>query len=174
MYLLNRDLIRKYVDLPTAPICIKNFISDNLQHTFYYFTLGAEVVLSNESNPRGLPIKLGNNTEDPNDDFLILKPGDFATIKTQETFKIDDDIIGILGQCGDLIKEGLLLIHSPFVDPLFHGHFRFGIKNIGFKNATLEFGKSIIGKVCFFNISDTYPISIIKNSIIDKKFKEEF
>lgn len=172
MYLLSSKRIEYYVKASfdaNAPLCIKNFNPTNLQHTFYYFCLGANIIYMNESCPEGKSLDLSNGKEK----YFTLEPGDFVTITTRETFRMSERIMGVLGQCGDRVKEGLLLIHSPFIDPCYHGKLKFGLKNIGHKKIRLEYEKSIIGKVSFFDISDTYPIHIKEGSIMDKKINLE-
>jgi deoxycytidine triphosphate deaminase len=163
MYLLNSLLINSYVESESTTLFIKEYLSKNLQHTFYYFRLGSE------GTHKGKPFELSNRRESKH---LTLEPGDFAVIKTHEAFFLSEQILGIFGQSSDLAKEGLQVLHSPFIDPGFKGQLKFGIKNLNNIAVSLEFAVSLIGKVCFFDISDTYPINIKKNSIIYKKFLE--
>jgi hypothetical protein len=162
MYLLNHQLIHNYVESNSPYLNIWNFKLTNLQHTFYYFRLGSEGLIN------GNPFKLST---DPENKLLTLQPDDFAVIKTHETFDISEKLIAIFGQSSDLTKKGLHLIHSPFIDPKFRGKLELGIKNISKNPITLEYQKQIIGKISFFDISDTYPIVLNPNSKIAQKFK---
>lgn len=161
MFLLNHQLIRNYVESNSPILDIWDFKLENLQHTFYYFRLGSEGVIN------GNPFKL---SKDANNKKLTLQPDDYAIIKTHETFAISEKLISILGQSSDLTKKGLQLIHSPFIDPKFRGKLELGIKNINNKPISLEYKQQIIGKISFFDISDTYPIIVNPNSKIAKKF----
>lgn len=161
MFLLNHQLIRNYVESNSSILDIWNFKLENLQHTFYYFRLGSEGLIN------GNPFKL---SADSNNKALTLQPNDFAIIKTHETFAISEKLIAIFGQSTDLTKKGLQLVHSPFVDPKFKGKLELGIKNINNKPISLEYKQQIIGKISFFDISDTYPIVVNPNSKIAKKF----
>lgn len=80
--------------------------------------------------------------------------------------------MALFGQSSDLIKKGGQLLHSPFVDPMFKGKLEIGIKNISNKPIVLEYKKQIIGKISFFDISDTYPIVLKPNSLLSQKFRD--
>jgi len=163
MYLLNSLLIHSYINDDNSALNIEPYLRKNLQHTFYYFRLGSE------GTHNGKAFKLSNKREDKH---IVLKPGDFATIKTHESFYFTEQIMGIFGQTSDLSKEGIQVLHSPFIDPGFKGQLKLGIKNLNNVDFTLTYEETIIGKICFFDISDTYPINISKRSIIYKKFLE--
>lgn len=163
MFLLNHQLISNYVENNSPILNIWKFRKENLQHTFYYFRLGSEGQIN------GNPFKLG---EEPENKLLTIEPDDFAIIKSHETFSISNKILAIFGQSSDLIKKGGQLLHSPFIDPMFRGKLELGIKNISKKPIVLEYKKQVIGKISFFDISDTYPIVLNPNSQISKKFDE--
>src|SRR6266498_1597696 len=151
MFLLNHQLIKNYIESDSSILGIWEFLLENLQHTFYYFRLGSEGQIN------GNPFKL---TEGIDTNLLTIEPDDFAIIKSHETFNLSDKILAIFGQPSDLVKKGAQLLHSPFVDPKFKGKLELGIKNISKKPIILEYKKQIIGKISFFDISDTYPIII--------------
>lgn len=161
MFLLNSILISQYLEEEDGTLAIDHFKPENLEHTFYYFRLGSEGTLN------GTPFVLSKKRENR---FLTLKPNDFATIKTIETFSLNAKLLGVLGQCSDISKSGLQLLHSPFIDPKFNKQLEFGIKNLNNKEVSLEYDISKIGKVSFFDISDTYPVRIKPNSTFAKRF----
>ena len=163
MFLLNHQLIKNYIDTNSSVLNIWQYRLSNLQHTFYYFRLGSEGQIN------GNPFKLG---DDADNKFLTIEPNDFAVIKSHETFALSDKILAIFGQSSDLIKKGGQLLHSPFIDPQFKGKLELGIKNVGTKPIVLEYKNQIIGKISFFDISDTYPIVINPHSKIAKKYKD--
>jgi deoxycytidine triphosphate deaminase len=146
-----------------TPALINPYLRKNLQHTFYYFRLGDGV------KKNGKSISLSNKREER---YLDLEPGDFAVIKTLEKFALSEQLIGIFGQTSELAKNGIQVLHSPFIDPGYIGELEIGIKNVGPETFNLEYGASRIGKVCFFDISDTYPINIKKTSDFYKRFLE--
>jgi deoxycytidine triphosphate deaminase len=163
MFLLNHQLIQDYVESNSNILDIWDFEIEYLQHTFYYFRLGSEGQIN------GNPFKLG---EGPGINLLTIEHNDFAIIKSHETFILSDKVFAIFGQPSDLIKKGAQLLHSPFVDPKFKGKLELGIKNISNKPIILEYKKQIIGKISFFDISDTYPIVVNPHSQIAKKYDE--
>ena len=152
MFLLNSLLITEHLDSEDGILSIENFISKNLQHTFYYFRLGRE----SNSNKRNK--------------YLSLSPEEFTTITTCESFHLSKKILGIFGQSSEYAMEGLQVLHSPFIDPGFFGPLTLGVKNCNNIEIILEYNESKIGKVCFFDISDTYPINIKKTSSFYRRF----
>ena len=165
MFLLNHSLILNHINKKSQVLNIWDFKEQNLEHTFYYFRLGSE------GQVNGNPFKL---SDEPENKFLTIKPNDYAIIKTHETFVLSDKILAMFGQSSDLIKKGGQLLHSPFIDPLFQGKLELGIKNISTKDIVLEYKNQIIGKISFFDISDTYPIVLDPKSLLSKKFAERF
>lgn len=161
MFLLNSILIGSYIADDNNTLTIKPFLEENLEHTFYYFRLGSKGKLN------GVPFDLTRKKEEK---FLELKPNDFAEIQTFEKFTLSGKILGILGQCSFITGQGLQLIHSPFIDPRYNDPLNFGIKNLGNDIVNLEFGVDKIGKVSFFDISDTYPIRVNPDSSFAKRF----
>lgn len=101
--------------------------------------------------------------------ILVLEPHGFALVKSHETFMLSEKVIGIFGQISDLARLGLDLANSPFIDPLFHGQLELGLWNRTAKKVDVPLGQRI-GKVTFFDISDTYPVEIKTGSFAAKKF----
>lgn len=163
MFLLNHSLILQHINNDSSDLNIWQFRQENLEHTFYYFRLGSEGIIN------GNPYKLSDDAENS---MLTIKPNDYAMIKTHETFVLSNKFMGIFGQSSDLIKKGGQLLHSPFIDPMFKGKLEIGIKNISNKDIVLQYRKQIIGKISFFDISDTYPIVLKPNSLLSKKMKD--
>lgn len=164
MFLINSLLINSYLETKSPTLEILKFNKKGLQHTFYYFRFGGEGSINGEA----FYIKDCSECKS-----ITLEPGDFAEIKSLETFNLGEQVMGIIGQSSDLIQHGIQLLHSPFIDSGYKGQLSFGLKNLSNKKFHLEFEKTIIGKVSFFDISDTYPIDIKKNSIFYKRYFEE-
>jgi deoxycytidine triphosphate deaminase len=167
MYLLNHDQIRRYVAAPRGTyLDIINFDPKRLQHTSYYFSLGREYEILDSGDSRLL--RLDDKTQ-----HLVLPPQGYAVIKSHETFMLSDKVIGLIGPISDFVRWGLGLVHSPFIDPMFHGQLELGLLNRLPKAATVRLGQAI-GKVSFFDISDTYPIEIVPSSAQEEKFKQRY
>lgn len=95
-------------------------------------------------------------------------------IRSLETFMLSSKVMAIFGQVSDLSKAGLQLLHSPFIDPTFFGQLELGLANHSGGEVVLEWKQSI-GKVCFFDVSDTYPLSPPKKGkAIARKFEERY
>src|SRR5262249_20117569 len=135
-----------------------------LQHTCYYFRLGAHYQIG-PGNP-GQTFELSEGGKP-----LVIEPGSFAHVESLEVFTLSAKVLAMFGTTSDLASEGLHLSHSPFIDPLFDGRLKIGIWNHTPGRASLRFGDRI-GKVAFFDISDTYPITRPSDdSIIGETFQ---
>lgn len=166
MFLLNDQLIRGYVQEGSrAYLGIEPFEEDCLQNTSYYFRLGSHC---KESSKPGQPLKeLG-----PQGKILTIPAGGMAMIRSHETFLLSNKVMGIFGQVSDLTKCGLELMHSPFIDPTFFGQLELGIVNRTSSEVAIEWQQKI-GKICFFDVSDTYPVfPPLKGKALASKFEE--
>lgn len=166
MYLLNAQQISHYVnEMPFGSyLDITNFRPHALQHTTYYFALGRNYDVIDGDNPQ--PKRLTNDAK-----HLVLPARGYVTAKSYESFQLSDKVMGVLGAVSDLAKRGLQLVHSPFIDPIFRGPLTVGIYNCLDREVVLKLGTSI-GKVSFFDISDTYPVGILTGSVQERKFKQ--
>lgn len=165
MYLLSHKELRNHIhDAYKDYLSIIDFEEEMLQHTFYYFRLGTEY----EIKPSQKHTSFNPTGDEQN---LLLQPYDYATIRSHETFKLSDKVMGILGQSSDLIRTGLELAHSPFVDPLYHGKLEMGIWNRLSIPVSIKLGQ-VIRKVAFFDVSDSSPIKVLEGSIVGQKFKK--
>ena len=166
MFLLNHHQIKRHVKAPLGQyLDIVNFDESKLQHTAYYFSLGSHCEIATETGDSQL-IRLTEKKP-----YLNLAGNGYAVVQTYETFFLSDKLIGVLGQTTKLAEEGLELVHSPFIDPLYNGRLVFGVANRLPKVARLRLYERI-GKISFFDISDTYPVEVIEGSILQKTFNE--
>lgn len=168
MFLLNDQLIRGYVQSGSRSyLDIEPFDEDCLQNTSYYFRLGSHC---KESSKQGQPlVELG-----PQKSKLFIPPGGMAMIRSLETFLLSNKVMAIFGQVSDLTKSGLELMHSPFIDPTFFGQLELGLVNRTNSEVAVEWQQKI-GKVCFFDVSDTYPVfPPSKGKPLAKKFEERY
>jgi deoxycytidine triphosphate deaminase len=110
------------------------------------------------------------------DPFLRLGPREYVRVESYEHFQLDKSILGIMGGVSDTARIGLQLVYSPFIDPLFPGENEYGRLELGLLNLS-EFEAHIrfmsrLGKVSFFDVSDTYPVRLIAGSDSERKFQE--
>jgi len=169
MYVLNNKQILNCVqdeNLKRVYLSIGNFLEKQLEHTFYYFRLGRQYeVMDEKDHPQILRLSEQERT-------FTLKAGDYAVVNSHERFTLSSRVMAIFGPSSDVVNWRLQLIHGPFVDPLFDAHLRLGILNLGKEEATLTLGQRI-GKIMFFDISDTYPVEKLKRgSAAQRKFEE--
>lgn len=150
MFLLNDQLLNEYWD---KELVIDHGVRANMHGTYYYFRLGGPYELWDEGGHKYITGDLRHGGEKT----IVIPPNGFVKIKTKEYFRLSNKFLGILGPITNLLSEGLELLHSPFIDPLFRGHLDMAVKNLLNRKAELQLG-SDIGKVAFFDISDTYPI----------------
>jgi deoxycytidine triphosphate deaminase len=179
MYLINSEQIQRAVEvLPRGQrIDIRPFDASCLQHTSYYFRLGSRFARRRAPS--------GQRQDAFYDDFgelsdakpfLTLGPREYVRVESYEHFLLDARTLGILGGLSDIAKIGLQLVHSPFIDPLFPGdcevgHLDLGLLNLSEYEASIRY-KDKLGKVSFFDVSDTYPVSLIPGSESERKFRE--
>jgi len=166
MYLLNDTMIRSYVNKPTGVyLDIQGFDDRFLHPTFYYFRLGHHYKLLNRDTGEWETSELDNENR-----IILLEQFGYVLVKSFERFYLSERVMAIFGQSSDFAKWGLQLVHSPFVDPLFNGHLDLGIWNRMPWTVQLELGQ-LIGKIKFFDISDTYPIRDSQGTVSETKLK---
>lgn len=160
MYLLNEETILRYVkNRNNSPLQIEDFDKNKLKASAYYFGLGKSIRSLSEPNTGSqLITELKGNTSYP------LEPNQYIVVESLERFELSERIFGIFGAHSNFISSGLELVHSPFIDPNFKQKLRLGIGNRSNRTRRLELGMEI-GKVTFFDVSDTYPIigEILRN-----------
>lgn len=172
MFLLNSDQIQACVKSARGHrLDIEPFEVSGLQHTSYYFRLGD--AYERESANSGARVTSRLSNEQP---ILTLEAHEYVRVWSYEQFMLDKTVLGIFGSLSDLAEAGLLLAHSPFIDPLYpntgvSAPLELGITNLRSRKVDLRLGQRI-GKVSFFDISDTYPVRLIPGSASEDKFQE--
>ena len=191
MYLLNNQQILRAVETLRRGerLDIFPFERSCLQHTAYYFRLGDQIIRTrppdgHQYGPYGPPydsyidqvIVLSESER-----YFRMEPREYVRIRSFERFALDHATLAILGGLSDLHRRACQLVHSPFVDPLFPssdptsetsgGFLELGLLNLSEDSVTLEY-KQLIGKIAFFDVSDTYPVELIKGSASERKFRE--
>lgn len=169
MYLLNASMIEKNNKAKDGLLDIQPLENTHLCPTYYYFSLGPQYRRWNRSNKAW---ELGEL--EPGNEVLDIHEEEFVLIQSQERFRCSKQCFAIFGQSSGLIRKGLSLRNSPFIDPNFPDEVDPGYLEIGLKNelnitVKLRLGDSI-GKICFFNVSDTYPISDVAGSASEEDY----
>lgn len=171
MFLMNGQMIHENSAGKDGLLKIAPLYKKELNPTYYNFCLGNLFLrwsVEDDKWQRG-------DLSIPGEEVLIIKPNEFLIIQTEERFKCSDQAMGIIGPSTRLNRLGLTLRNSPFIDPNFPaeempGYLEFGLKNELPREIRLKH-KTVIGKVCFFNISDTYPIGNTRKGQAAKDFE---
>ena len=169
MFILNDEMIRKYMDKHL--LCIGGFDETMLHPTYYYFRLGKYI---RKWNGKGKCYEYEVIGED-GDEVFTIPPKGYVSIKSLERFYCSDKVLAMFGQISELPMGGLRLNHSPTIDPNFGkgklgGVLEMGIENLLNQPNRLKYAMPI-GKISFFDISDTHPIRDIANSISAHKYE---
>jgi deoxycytidine triphosphate deaminase len=166
MYLLNNIQIETHATKSDFNyLGIEHFEKNNLQHTSYYFRLGYNYSIFDEDGNTQIGVIPKENP------ILVIKPDDYIIVESIEIFSLSNKVKGTIGSLSEMIYKGLQINYSPFIDPLYNGWLSVGIKNLLKKDIILKYGENI-GKVSFYDISDTYPIKIVKGSHQDNLFND--
>jgi deoxycytidine triphosphate deaminase len=150
-------MIKRY--LAEKIIEIEQFNEKNLLPTFYYFSLGDCVGIWNE-NLNSYKYQRYENANN-----LIIPARGYVLIKSLERFSLSNKVLGLFSQISSLPQAGIRLNHSLSVDPGFKGRLEMGLENVLNKDAVIPIG-SAIGKIVFFDVTDTYPIENIDERVI--------
>ncbi len=146
---------------------IQNFEPELLHQTYYYFRLGKYVSLW-EAQTRDFSkhVELGK----PGSEAVVIPARGSALISSLELFRCSRKVLGMFGPPSALFRMGFRLDHSPSIDPGFDGALELSIQNIQEIPLELKYG-DWIGKVMFFDISDTYPIKDPKETMSAEEYE---
>lgn len=164
MFLLNDEMIKGY--MKEGLLDIEDFKPKLLHPTYYYFRLGKWVQIWEEGRKDYHFEELG----EPGREVLSIPARGYALIQSLERFKCSKKVLAIFGQTSSIPRKGLRLNHSPTIDPNFAGYLEMGLENLLDKGIEIRCGDTI-GKIVFFDISDTYPVRDIKGTISEKDYK---
>lgn len=164
MFLLNDVMILEYKK--EGLLDIEDFEPRLLHHTYYYFRLGKWVKTWDEKRKDYHSEELG----EPGREVLSIPVRGYALIQSLERFSCSKKVLAVFGQISALPRKGLRLNHSPTIDPNFKGYLEMGLENLLDLPRELRHGDSI-GKILFFDISDTYPIGDVKGTISEKDYE---
>lgn len=183
MYLLNHYQIMGYLERPAGQkLDIEPFEEANLQHTSYYYRLGRYYWRRHARDDREVMVLEGRDPyldvigdlEQDASSSLTLLPNEYVVVETMEHFKLDETIFAIFGGVSEAALRGVEVVNSPFIDPLFPSRSRseplkIGLRNLNPDSATIRLGTAI-GKIAFFDVSDTYPVQLRSGSSHAERF----
>lgn len=164
MFLLNDDLILEYKK--EGLLDIEDIDRDLLHPTYYYFRIGKWIKIWDDKQRDYQIIELGGHGKE----VLTIPPRGYCLVQSLERFYCSSKVLALFGQISALPRKGLRLNHSPSIDPNFRGYLEMGLENILDHPVELKY-KENIGKMMFFNISETFPVREIQGTISEKEYK---
>ena len=161
MFLLNRNMVIHHLN--DGDIAIENFEKLNLLHTYYYFRLASAYLVWDGKTKR---------FEKKNCDkgMIVIPARGYVLVESYERFKLNDKVFSTVSQVSDLPLSGLRLNHSGSIDPFYSGRLEMGIENLLDVDVSVE-EKRNIGKILFFNVSDSRPITRPSETISKEKYE---
>lgn len=114
---------------------IKPFDLKRLKHGAYELALGHEALITSE--PTGLKQKLETGEQ------LLIPPGQFGILLTEEVVSIPDNAIGFISIRFSIKCQGLVNVSGFHVDPGFVGHLKFAVYNAGSQSIFLTRGDRV-------------------------------
>jgi len=164
MFLLDDQMITEY--MKRGHLSISDFEQTMLHPTYYYFRLGKWAKVFDEQRLDYRAEEIG----EPGREVLSIPAHGYALIQTFERFKLSGKVLGFFGQPSALPRKGLRLNHSPTIDPRFDGYLEMGLENLLDRPVQVEY-RERIGKVVFFDVSDTNPVGDIKGTLSEEDFR---
>jgi dUTPase len=144
MFLMSDRLIRLYMS--RRLIQISNMHDDSLVSTSYYFHLGGHADVYGARGERTINIERNG---------LTLDPGERASVLSEETFLLSEQVMALLGnRSNNPVEKGVFLLNGPVIDPGYRAPIKVGLMNISTDAVHLDY-RDEIGKVIFFEVSDT-------------------
>jgi dCTP deaminase len=116
------------------PNCIDKFESDRIANVAYELSLGNEAYLTDSKD--GKKEKL-----DDKNSQVVIKPGQFALLLTEEFVSIPDNILAFISIKFSQKIKGLINVSGFHVDPGFKGKIIFSVYNAGPATIVLDKGK---------------------------------
>lgn len=115
------------------PHCIDKFNKENIKSAAYELCLGDEVFVTNSKDEIKLILDEKNSQ-------IVIKPGQFALLLTDEVITIPDDILAFISIKFSQKIKGLINVSGFHVDPGFNSKLIFSVFNAGLANIVLDKG----------------------------------
>ena len=129
MFLSKNEILRRLPDL-----IVKNGCNALVREVCYDLRVGDEVYRSEEHLPEIL------SETSP---WAILRPGQFALIKTFEVVKIPEGNVGLISIRLNFKLKGLVNVSGFHVDPTFRGPLIFAVQNVGPNDIRLRYREPV-------------------------------
>jgi dCTP deaminase len=106
------------------------FDESAVKHGSYELGLGPEAFLTSDSEKKKIVVRDGEQ--------LVLPPGQFGLLLTEETIAIPNNAIGFISIKAGIKFCGLVNVSGFHVDPGFSGRLKFSVYNAGSQNIVLQ------------------------------------
>jgi len=175
MYLLNNEQIRAAIQ--RDDIGMWCFSEDMLEHSYYYFRLDSEIEKEDKTG-------VWQRKQLAQDEPLSVLPDQCVRVQSYESFSLSARIFALLGSKTELARRGVDLQHGLTMDPLYpsagvlatgetaptYARLEMALVNHSTTTQDVRWGSDALGKICFFNIGDTYPV--LPSPRAAKQYKE--
>lgn len=116
------------------PSCIEDYDANHIDNVAYELCLGNEVYLTDSTSGK-------KEILDDKNSQVVIKPGQFALLLTQETVKLPDNVLAFISIKFSQKIKGLVNISGFHVDPGFNGKIIFSVYNAGPATIVLDKGE---------------------------------
>jgi dCTP deaminase len=113
---------------------VEPFDKGRVKHGGYELSLGAEAFLT---SGKGAKQRLKP------DEQLVIPPGQFGLLLTEETLTVPEDAIAFISIRFGIKQRGLINVSGFHVDPGFSGLLKFAVYNAGSQNIVLSRGQRV-------------------------------
>lgn len=167
MLLLTEHAIRDHAARTdgSSALSIEGFDPQLVHPTFYYFRLGRHYRIRGDQSDAWTAHRLTDAEPE-----LTLPPHSYAIVKSMERFKLSARVLALFGEISELAEKGLLLGHSPFIDPLFEGHLDLGLHNTTATAVRISMGQPV-GKIMFFGLTEAAPPPAANMALVAPKLE---
>lgn len=131
MILTNDEIVEA---MGKGDIEIDPFIDKQLQGASYDLRVGTDGATT--SSKRIVNIKDAG--------FLVIQPGDFATVLVLEELRLKPMYTGRFGLRSKLARKGLIPAIGPQIDPGYHGRLTVALANLSPKPISLSYGEDFV------------------------------
>lgn len=113
------------------PQLITPYAEGRVQNCSYELSLGTQVFITGEDRAKR---QIERGTQ------IVIPPGQFANLLTEETVRVPDDAIGLISMKFTLKQPGLVNVSGFHVDPGYEGKLLFSVYNAGPQSVPITSG----------------------------------
>ncbi len=132
------------VRIPTDQLVVP-YEDNGVVRAAYEMRVGREAFVTSDT---------GETTELPKGQKIVIPPGQFGLLVTQETVRIPANVIAFISIRAGIKFQGLINVSGFHVDPGYQGQLRFAVYNAGSKKIVLDQGQPIF-MIWFADLDET-------------------